>query len=95
MSEITVVLGFDCETDVGSFTPFYEGLERGTPLLLDLLREKGVSATFFFTGDAAERHPEVVRQVAAAGHEVGCHSLHHETVGAPIFDVPGLKPLLP
>ena len=83
MSDITVVFGFDSETDVGSWTPFYEGLQHGTPRILDLLAQKGVTSTFFFTGDAAMQHPEIVKQVAAAGHEVGAHSLYHETVGDP------------
>jgi peptidoglycan/xylan/chitin deacetylase (PgdA/CDA1 family) len=95
MSDITVVFGFDSETDVGSWTPFYEGLQHGTPRILDLLAQKGVTSTFFFTGDAAMQHPEIVKQVAAAGHEVGAHSLYHETVGDPIFEIPGVKPLLP
>jgi len=90
-----VVLGFDMETDVGSWTPFYKGLTQGTPRLLALLKRKGVSGTFFFTGDAAERHPEVVRAVRDAGHEVGNHSLYHETVGDELFPIPGIKPLLP
>ena len=95
MSDITVVFGFDCETDVGSWTPFYEGLKHGTPKLVDLLEKKGITATFFFTGDAAAMHPEVVQAVDRAGHEVGAHSLYHETVGDPIFEIPGIKPLLP
>ena len=95
MSEITVVLGFDMETDVGSWSPYYEGLLNGTPKLLRLLEERDATATFFFTGDAAREHPQVVRDVDTAGHEVGCHALFHETVGDPIFEIPGVKPLLP
>lgn len=95
MNPITVIFGFDCETDVGSWTPFYEGLQHGTPKLLALLERKGVAATFFFTGEAAAQFPHLVRQVAQAGHEVGCHSLYHETVGDPIFAIPGIRPLLP
>ncbi len=95
MSEITVVFGFDMETDVGSWSPYYEGLVHGTPKLLNLLDEKDATATFFFTGDSARQHPEVVKDVDGAGHEVGCHSLYHETVGDPIFEIPGVKPLLP
>ncbi|MCD6351047.1 MAG: polysaccharide deacetylase family protein [Armatimonadetes bacterium] len=90
-----VILGMDCETDVGSFYYTYEGLVHGTPLLLKLLASRGLEATFFFTGDAARRHPNVVRSVLDAGHEVGCHSLYHETIGEPLFDVPGVTPLLP
>ena len=33
---ITVLFGIDMETDVGSFTPFYEGVNNGTPRLLEL-----------------------------------------------------------
>jgi len=90
-----VVLGFDCETDVGSWTPYYEGLVQGTPKILDLLKRHGITATFFFTGDAARKSPEVVRRVLDSGHEVGCHSVYHETVGDPLFDIPGVCPLLP
>ncbi len=90
-----VVFGFDMETDVGSFTPFYTGLDRGTPRILRVLDRHGIPATFFFTGDAARRFPKVVREVARAGHEVGCHTLYHETIGDEIFPIPGIKPLLP
>jgi len=93
--DMQAVLGFDMETDVGSFTPFYEGLVNGTPRILDVLAGEGVDATFFFTGEAARKHPDVVRLVREAGYEIGCHSLYHETVGDPLFDIPGLSPLLP
>ncbi len=95
MRPIYVLLGVDMETDVGSFTPFYEGLKHGTPLLLDLFGKKGVSGTFFFTGDSAKENPEVARMVAASGNEVGCHSLFHETIGDELFPIPGVKALLP
>lgn len=90
-----VVLGFDCETDVGSWYYTYRGLVEGTPLLLELLASEAINATFFFTGAAAREHPEVVRSVVQAGHEVGCHSLYHETVGDALFEIPGMPPLLP
>jgi len=91
----TVVFGFDMETDVGSWTPYYEGLVHGTPRILELLGKHGISATFFFTGDAARSHPEVVKMVDRAGYELGCHSLYHETLGDELFPIPGLKPVLP
>jgi len=31
-----VIFGIDMETDVGSFTPFYEGAKNGTPILLEV-----------------------------------------------------------
>lgn len=90
-----VVLGIDCETDVGSWSPNYEGLVNATPVLLKLLDRHGITATFFFTGDAARKHPKIVKLVRDAGHEVGCHSIYHETVGTPLFEIPGIYPLLP
>lgn len=95
MSGPTVLLGFDMETDVGSWTPYYEGLVNATPKMLKLLDEKDAVSTMFFTGESAREHPEIVKSVAAAGHEVGAHSLFHETVGDPLFEIPGVKPLLP
>lgn len=89
------MLGFDMETDVGSWTPFYNGLAGGTAAILEILRQRQVTATFFFTGHCARRNPEVVRAVQAAGHEIGCHSLYHETVGEALFEIPGAFPLLP
>ncbi|MEN6547171.1 MAG: polysaccharide deacetylase family protein [Armatimonadia bacterium] len=94
MSDITVLFGLDMETDVGSWGINYEGVTQGTPKLLKLYAEKGVKGTFYFTGETARLHPEVVQAVHAAGNEVGCHSLYHETVGDPIFEIPGVKPLL-
>lgn len=48
--------------------------------LLALLDALGVRATFFILGMAARAHPELVAQVAAAGHEVGCHGDAHRLV---------------
>jgi len=90
-----VVFGFDMETDIGSWTPFYEGLQKGTPRILELLGKHGITATFFFVGDAARQHPRIVKMADQAGHEVGCHTLYHETIGDELFPIPGLKPVLP
>jgi peptidoglycan/xylan/chitin deacetylase (PgdA/CDA1 family) len=46
--------------------------------LLDVLRDCGVRATFFVIGEKVERHPEIVRRMAAEGHCVGNHSFHHK-----------------
>lgn len=95
MSEIQVLIGVDVETDVGSFTPFYEGVKNGVPILLDMFAENGVKGTFFFTGESAAENPDIAKMVAASDSEVGCHSLYHETVGDELFPLPGVKPLLP
>jgi peptidoglycan/xylan/chitin deacetylase (PgdA/CDA1 family) len=94
-STFDVVYGFDMETDVGSFTPYYEGVKHGTPEVLKLLKKHGVTATFYWTGHAAENNPQMVRLVRDAGHETGCHGLYHETLGDPIFPLPNNWPILP
>ena len=93
--KITVLLGIDMETDIGSFTPFYDGVKNGTPALLELLDKKGVRGTFYFTGDCARHNPEIAKMVKNSANEAGCHSLFHETVGDELFPIPGEKPLLP
>lgn len=42
-----------------------------TPLLLETLKRHGMQATFFIQGEAAEQSPGLLRQIAAAGHEIG------------------------
>ena len=91
----TVIFGFDMETDIGSWTPFCEGLVHGTPEILNLLARHKVQSTFYFTGDAAKSHPEIVKMVSASGNEIGCHSLYHETLGDELIPIPGLRSILP
>lgn len=49
----------------------------GVPRILDLLQEYKLPATFFVPGVTAERYPDAVQQILAAGHEVGHHSYAH------------------
>lgn len=51
-----------------------------TRRLLDLLDARGVKATFFVLGWVAERHPALLREIDAGGHEIGCHSHWHRLV---------------
>jgi peptidoglycan/xylan/chitin deacetylase (PgdA/CDA1 family) len=92
--DFDVVLGLDMETDIGSFTANYEGVKKGTPELLKLFKGHKVEATFFWTGHAADNNKSMVKKVAKAGHETGCHGLYHETLGDPIFPLPNNWPVL-
>ena len=55
-------------------------VERNTARLLELFADHGVRATWFVLGWVAERYPQLVRAVAAAGHEVACHGYSHRLV---------------
>ena len=55
-------------------------IHETTRRLLDELSRADVSATFLFVGWIAERYPELVGDVLAAGHRVGCHSHWHRHV---------------
>ena len=48
-----------------------------TPRLLDLLKQRGIHATFFLVGKNAAAFPEVVSRIVAEGHEVANHSWSH------------------
>jgi polysaccharide deacetylase family protein (PEP-CTERM system associated) len=51
-----------------------------TRRLLDMLDGAGVRATFFVVGWLAERHPQLVEEITAAGHEVASHGHLHRRV---------------
>ena len=56
---------------------FDDGPSESTPALLELLAEYDVHATFFMCGRNVRRLPEIARQVAQAGHEIGNHTDSH------------------
>ncbi|MFS8100251.1 bifunctional polysaccharide deacetylase/glycosyltransferase family 2 protein [Lentzea alba] len=51
---------------------------KWTPRVLDTLGEAGIKATFFVTGVQATRNPEVVRRIAAEGHQIGIDGFRAE-----------------
>jgi len=54
------------------------GANEGVPRILRLLDKYALPATFFVPGDTADRHPDEVRSIVAAGHEIGHHGYLHE-----------------
>jgi len=50
----------------------------GTRTILDTLKSRGVPATFFLIGRDIAAHPDLARDIAAAGHELGNHSFSHD-----------------
>lgn len=57
-------------------------VEGNTERLLELLGRTGARATCFVLGWVAERHPALVRRIAAEGHEVASHGWWHRRIGS-------------
>ncbi len=63
------------------YLTFDEGYENGcTADILNILKEKGVSATFYITYDYALRNPELVKRMAQEGHGIGNHTYSHPSL---------------
>lgn len=50
-----------------------------TPKILDILKEKGVKATFFVVGIQVNKYPEVLQRIEDEGHMIGNHSYSHRS----------------
>ncbi|MCI8756364.1 MAG: polysaccharide deacetylase family protein [Oscillospiraceae bacterium] len=60
------------------YLTFDEGYENGyTPAILDVLKEKGVSAVFFVTAPFVKTCPDLIQRMIDEGHVVGNHTNHH------------------
>jgi polysaccharide deacetylase family protein (PEP-CTERM system associated) len=55
-------------------------MERATRAILEQLARANALATFYIVGEIARTHPQLVRDIHAAGHEVGSHSFDHRRV---------------
>ncbi|HPT14091.1 MAG TPA: polysaccharide deacetylase family protein [Bacteroidales bacterium] len=53
---------------------------QNTSRILNFLDKNNQKATFFIIGWIADRHPSVVRDIAAAGHQIGLHSYGHQLI---------------
>jgi peptidoglycan/xylan/chitin deacetylase (PgdA/CDA1 family) len=58
------------------------GLNAGLPRILDLLADLKIRSTFFVPGQVAERHPALVPEIAAAGHEIASHAYSHQPLSS-------------
>jgi polysaccharide deacetylase family protein (PEP-CTERM system associated) len=91
MHKVTNALTIDVEDyfQVSAFAPHIPRsewparecrIERNVDRILAMLDERGTKATFFTLGWIAERYPELVKRIAATGHEVASHGYGHERV---------------
>jgi len=73
-------------SEVGRFAPMDQWdslpsrVEEPTRRMLELFARHDTRGTFFILGWVAERYPHLIREIADAGHEIGCHSYAHRLV---------------
>ncbi len=71
---------FDVPREHGVDFSLEDGMKvsvEGTKRILDVLKQNGVKATFFCTGNFAEQAPEMMQRIMDEGHEVACHGVDH------------------
>jgi peptidoglycan/xylan/chitin deacetylase (PgdA/CDA1 family) len=72
-----VALTIDVEQDAAPFLNTWQGVEKGLPIMLEVLAKHDVPATFFVTGLAAKRFPKLIAEISQK-YEVSCHGYEHE-----------------
>jgi polysaccharide deacetylase family protein (PEP-CTERM system associated) len=55
-------------------------VERNTHRILEIFDQEGIKGTFFVLGWVAERHPELIKEIANQDHEVACHGYSHDLI---------------
>lgn len=58
------------------------GPKTGLPRILKMLDAHNIKATFYVPGWTAEQHPQIIKELADRGHEIGFHGYEHEEKGA-------------
>ena len=80
VEEYFQVSALEPHSPYSAWEEFESRVEPCVDRLLALLDDAGSTGTFFTLGWIAERHPEMVRRIAAAGHEVASHGWRHRRV---------------
>jgi polysaccharide deacetylase family protein (PEP-CTERM system associated) len=86
---VTNVLSFDVEHWYSAtllrdaVTDPVERIDESVGIVLDLLADHDVTATFFVVGEIAREQPDLVARIAAEGHEIGSHGHTHR----PLFEL--------
>jgi len=74
------VSAFENTISQDDWTSMPARLPRNVELILQIFRRENVKATFFTLGWVCEKFPQVVRDIAAAGHEIASHGHAHSRV---------------
>jgi polysaccharide deacetylase family protein (PEP-CTERM system associated) len=74
------VSAFRDQVSPDDWPQFESRVVANTHRVLDVFADAGVTATFFVLGWIAEHHPQLVREIAARGHEIACHGYSHQLI---------------
>lgn len=74
------VSAFEDQIDRRQWDQFESRVAANTRRILELLSRHAVRATFFILGWVAERSGDLVREIQAAGHEIGSHGYWHQRI---------------
>ena len=87
MSSDHIVLTIDMEDwfhsldyNPSNWSNYQRRIDYSTKKILDLMAEKKSKATFFVLGDVAVNHPNLIKQIYIAGHEIGSHGFYHKFI---------------
>ncbi len=74
------VEAFSAQIPTDSWRAFEPRVEANVSAILEILSRHNSRATFYILGWVAEEFPHLVRQIAEAGHEIGCHGQAHQHI---------------
>lgn len=80
VEEYFQVSAFDAAVSRAEWPALPSRIARNVDCLLDLLARHNTSGTFFVLGWIADKHPDVIRTIASAGHEIASHGWWHRRV---------------
>ena len=75
------VSAFESISKPGTWAARESRVEKNTDLVLQLLADHDVKATFFMLGWVADHFPSLAQKIAGQGHEIACHGYLHQRVG--------------
>jgi len=68
------------KVDRNDWEGFESRVEKNTDVIMSILSEKNILGTFFILGWVAKRHPNIVKKISEAGHEIASHGMSHQLI---------------
>ncbi len=80
LNALTIDLEDWAQSTLGHQMPITDRVVRNTDRVLGVLSDHGVRATFFALGKVCEKFPQLLENIASAGHEIASHGWGHQLV---------------